>query len=60
MNEENFKMEMSCYDTKVTIETTSDITISDAVRNVVTCLLGMTFSKEQIIKAFKEYLEEEE
>ena len=60
MNEENFKMEMSCYDTKVTIETTSDITISDTVRNVVTCLLGMTFSKEQIIKAFKEYLEEEE
>lgn len=59
MNEENFKVVMSCYEKTITVNRNCpDISIFDAVEDIVTCLIGLTFSKEQIIKGFSEYIKE--
>ena len=59
MNEENFKIIMSCYEKTITVNRNyPDISISDAVEDVVACLIGLTFSKEQIIEGFSEYIKE--
>jgi hypothetical protein len=57
MSEENFKIIMSCYDKTITVDRNyPDISIFDAIEDVVTCLTGLTFSKEQIIEGFSEYI----
>lgn len=59
MNDKNFKVTMTCYDKTVTVDRNHmDISIFEAVEDIVTCLFGLTFSKEQIIKGFSEYIEE--
>lgn len=61
MKNENFEISVSCYDKKVTVNRDyPDVTIYVAVEDVVTCLLGLSFSKEQIIKGFSEYINEEQ
>ena len=58
-NEKNFEVSMSCYDKSITVTRNHmDISIFEAVEDIVTCLFGLTFSKEQIIKGFSEYIEE--
>ena len=60
MNEENFKIIMSCYEKTITVDRSyPDISIFDAVEDIVTCLIGLTFSKKQIIKGFSEYIKKE-
>ena len=59
MSEENFKIIMSCYEKTITINRSyPDISIFDAVEDIVTCLIGLTFSKEQIIRGFSKYIKE--
>ena len=59
MKDENFKVVMTCYDKTVTvIRNHMDVSIFEAVEDIVTCLFGLTFSKEQIIKGFSEYIKE--
>ena len=61
MNEENFKIIISCYDKTITINRDHpDITIFEAVEDIVTCLLGLTFNKETIIEGFSKYIEKNE
>ena len=61
MNEENFKIIMSCYEKTITINRSyPDVSISDAIEDIVTCLIGLTFSKEQIIDGFLKYVKENE
>jgi hypothetical protein len=58
MIDKNFKVTMECYDKIVSIKRDHpDITLDNAIEDVVTCLLGLTFSREQIIQGFKEYAE---
>ena len=60
MNDRNFEVIMSCYDKTITVNRDyPHISIGDAIEDVVTCLLGLTFSKEQIIKGFSKYIESE-
>lgn len=57
--EQNFKVEMSCYDKTVTIERDyPDITINDAIEDVITGLYGLTFSEDQIHRGMLDYLKE--
>lgn len=59
MNDENFKIVMSCYDKSITVDRNyPDVSIFDAVEDVVTCLIGLTFSKKQIIEGFSKYMKE--
>ena len=59
MNKENFRIIMSCYEKTITVDRSyPDISIFDAVEDVVTCLVGLTFSKKQIIRGFSEYIKE--
>ena len=56
---ENFKVIMSCFDKTITIERDHpDVSIDEVVEDIVACLLGLTFSKEVIIKGFSNYIEE--
>jgi hypothetical protein len=58
MIDKNFKVTMECYDKIISIERDHpDITLDDAIEDIATCLLGLTFSKKQIIQGFKEYAE---
>lgn len=59
MEERNFKITLSCYDKTVTIERDyPDITITDAIEDMVAGLFGLTFSQDQIIKGMSEYIGE--
>ena len=59
MSEENFKIIMSCYEKTITINRNcSDVSIFDAVEDIVTCLIGLTFTEKQIIRGFSEYIKE--
>lgn len=59
MNDENFKVTMTCYDKTVTVDRNhTDVSIFEVVEDVVTCLFGLTFNNEQIIKGFSKYIEE--
>ena len=58
--DKNFEITMSCYDKTIKVSRNNmDISISEAVEDVVTCLLGLTFPKELIIKGFSEYIKKE-
>jgi hypothetical protein len=60
MNDRNFEVIMSCYDKTITVNRDHpDISINEAIEDIVTCLLGLTFSRDQIIRGFSEYVEAE-
>lgn len=53
------KIIMSSYDTTVSWEVPySDVSLDKMIDGIVGCLIGLTFQKESIINAFKEYAEE--
>lgn len=53
------KIIMSSYDTTVSWEVPySDVSLDKMIDGIVGCLIGLTFQKESIINAFKEYVEE--
>ena len=53
------KIIISSYDTTVSWEVPySDVSLDKMIDGIVGCLIGLTFQKESIINAFKEYAEE--
>ena len=53
------KITMSSYNTTMSWEINhDDVTINDMIEGVVSCLLGLTFHKDTIIKGMKNYIKE--
>ena len=56
---DKFYIETGAYDTTIRFEVDhDDITIDEFLRGCVACALGLSFCKEQVIEAMKEYLAE--
>lgn len=56
---EPFKISISAYDTTASWEVDhSDVTIDDVIPGIVSCLIGISFTQEQIISAMRNYLDE--
>ena len=52
-------IQMKAYDTTVTYELEgSDRTLDEVLHGFITCCIGLTWTKEQIISSMKEYLDE--
>ena len=59
-SEKNFEVTMSCYDKNITVTRNHmDISIFEAVEDIVTCLFGLTFSRDQIVRGFSAYIRNE-
>lgn len=60
MNEDfKTKITIFSYDTKISWEPlNSNGTAKEMIEGVVSCLLGLTYTKESIISAMKNYIEE--
>ena len=57
MNDENFKIVMSCYDKSITVNRNyPDVKINDVIEDIVICLKGLTFSDSTILDGFKEFI----
>ena len=55
------KITMSSYDTTVSWEVDhDDVTTHEMLKGFVSCMIGLTFSKDSVIQAMKDYLEDEE
>ena len=55
---ENFKLTMEAFGRKVTYEIHEDVTITEVLDGIVSCLRGLTFYESTIIDGIKDYIKE--